>query len=87
MFKMKKIIVVLIFLLITVFGYSQITLFIVQTIGSVPEGKTLFMLRMNKTKVVESAGFICAKEMNGVSLLCRGMTAFVKMLLYWLPYS
>ena len=31
------------------------------------------MLRMNKTKFIDSADAICEREMNGVSLLCRGM--------------
>ena len=70
---------------------TQITFFVVQPIGAVPEGKTLVILRMNKTKFIDSADAMCAREMNGVSLLCRGMmmAAVVNKgtILLRLPYS
>ncbi len=46
---------------------------------------------MKKTKSIDSADAICAREMNGVSLLCRGMTmaAIINKgtVLVRLPYS
>lgn len=71
--------------------YTQITFFVVQPIGAVPEGKTLVMLRMNKTKFIDSADAMCAREMSGVSLLCRGMMMAAVInkgtILLRLPYS
>lgn len=86
----KMIAIVSIAILIIVFC-TQITFFVVQPIGAVPEGKTLLMLRMKKTKFIDSADAICAREMNGVSLLCRGMTMATIVdkgtILVRLPYS
>jgi len=71
--------------------YTQITLFVIQPIGVVPEGKTLVILRLNKTDFIESADSICEREMGGVSLICRigvlgAVTSKSKVLLR-LPYS
>lgn len=87
----KKIIAFISIVILTVVFSSQVTFFVIQPVGAVPEGKTLLMLRMNKTKFIDSADAICAREMNGVNLLCRGMTmaAIVKKgtVLIRLPYS
>ncbi len=49
------------------------------------------MFRMNKTKFIDSADAMCAREMNEVNLLCRGMmmAAVVNKgtILLRLPYS
>jgi hypothetical protein len=71
--------------------FSQVTFFIIQPIGAVPEGNTLVILRMNKTNFIDSADAMCAREMDGVSLLCRGMMmsaiATEGTILVRLPYS
>ena len=86
----KMIAIISIAILIIVFC-TQITFFVVQPIGAVPEGKTLVMIRMNKTKFIDSADAMCAREMGGVSLLCRGMmmAAVVNKgtIIFRLPYS
>ena len=69
----KKMIAIISALILIIVFCTQITIFVVQPIGALPEGKTLVMLRMNKTKFIDSADAICEREMNGVSLLCRGM--------------
>lgn len=56
-------------------AYTQLTIFVIQPIGALPEGRTVVMLRMNKTEFVDSPDAICEREMGGVSLLCRGMMA------------
>ena len=70
---------------------SQITFFVVQPIGAVPEGRTFVILRMNKTKFIDSADAMCEREMGSVSLLCRGMMmagiANKGTILVRLPYS
>lgn len=87
----KKIVVSIIVCLLFGVFVSQTTLFVVQPIGAVPEGRTLLILRMNKTKFIDSADAICERKMGEVSLLCRGVmmgavvnkaTIFLK-----LPYS
>lgn len=51
---------------------TQITIFVVPPIGAVPEGRTIVISRMNKTKFIDSADAMCDRIQGGVSLLCRG---------------
>lgn len=71
--------------------YTQITIFVIQPIGAIPEGKTLVILRLNKTEFIDSADAMCEREMGGVSLLCRmgmmGGVASKSTILMRLPYS
>ncbi|TWB62224.1 hypothetical protein FBZ92_105159 [Nitrospirillum viridazoti] len=53
--------------------YTQISIFVVQPIGSLPEGRTLVISRLNKMNFVDSADAMCARIQGGVNLLCRGM--------------
>ena len=70
---------------------SQVTFFIIQPIGAIPEGKTLVILRMNKTDFIDSADAMCDREMGGVSLMCRvmmmGAVVDKGTILVRLPYS
>ena len=52
---------------------SQVTVFVVQPIGAVPEGRTVVMSRLASTKSIDSADAMCLRIQGGVSLLCRGM--------------
>ena len=65
------------FLFIVIVGvlvvYTQLTIFVVQPIGAVPEGKTLLILRLNKGEFIDSADSMCMRIQGGVSLLCRGL--------------
>ena len=71
--------------------FTQVTLFVIQPIGAVPDGKTLVLLRMKKTNFIDSADAMCQRVMDGVNLLCRGMmmSAVVDKgtILFKLPYS
>ena len=72
--------------------YTQITLFVVQPIGAVPDGVTAVIWRREKTNFIDSADGVCAREMQVVNLLCRGavLGAIVKSrddVLLRLPYS
>lgn len=85
---------VLALLLFVVFGiiaYTQLTLFVVPPIGALPEGKTVVIWRLNKTKFIDSPDALCERIQGGVSLLCRGaMIAGVvekSTILMRLPYS
>lgn len=50
---------------------SQVTIFVIQPIGALPEGKTLIISRMSNTKFIDSADAICERKQGGVSLFCR----------------
>lgn len=50
---------------------SQVTIFVIQPIGALPEGKTLAISRMSNTKFIDSADAICERTQGGVSLICR----------------
>ena len=71
--------------------YTQTTLFIVQPIGAVPEGRTLLIRRTARLHFIDSADAVCERETGGVSLLCRGaaLAAIAKQdqVLAKLPYS
>lgn len=71
--------------------YTQITIFVIQPIGAVPEGKTLIITRLNKTQFIDSADGICDREVGGVNLFCRigvmGAVASKSTILLRLPYS
>lgn len=54
--------------------YTQFTIFVVPPIGAVPKGMTLIFPRLNKTNFIDSPDAMCARELGGVSLMCRGMT-------------
>lgn len=87
---MNKILLAILVVAILFIASTQVTVFVVQPIGAVPEGKTVIIPRTGKLKFIDSADAICEREMSGVSLLCRGMAlaqiANSKILLR-LPYS
>ncbi len=70
---------------------TQISIFVIQPIGALPEGKTLVILRLNKSKFIDSPDAMCERINGGVNLLCRAMVmgAVVKKskILMRLPYS
>jgi len=71
--------------------YTQITIFVIQPIGVLPEGKTLIITRLNKTEFIDSADGMCERIQGGVSLLCRiavlGAVLNKSTILVRLPYS
>lgn len=71
---MKKALIAGSFALLCLAMYTQITIFAVPPIGAVPEGRTVIMLRLNKTNFIDSADAMCVRIQGYVSLMCRGMT-------------
>lgn len=71
---MKKALIAGGFALLCLVIYTQITIFAVPPIGAVPEGRTVIMLRLNKTDFIDSADAMCVRIQGYVSLMCRGMT-------------
>lgn len=59
-------------LIIIIVGAQFISIFVVQPIGAVPEGRTIIITRLTNVNFIDSADAICARKMGGVSLLCRG---------------
>ncbi len=88
---MKNKLLIIVFILVVLIVFTQITIFVVQPIGAIPDGKTLIMLRMNKTKFIDSADAMCKRTNGNVNLLCRGMmlSAVIDkgIILFRLPYS
>jgi predicted Zn finger-like uncharacterized protein len=63
----------LIFLSACIFFYTQFTIFVIQPIGALPEGRTLLIPRLKNFQFIDSADAMCARSESGVSLLCRGI--------------
>lgn len=50
---------------------TQITIFVIQPIGAVPEGRTVVMSRLRSMKFIDSADSFCQRTQGGVNLICR----------------
>lgn len=89
--KGRRIAFVFLFVVLLVVVHSQITFFVVQPIGAVPEGRTIVIWRTGRLKFIDSADGVCARETGVVNLLCRGavLGALVETntILLRLPYS
>lgn len=62
----------LLLVVLAVAGYTQLTVFVIQPIGAVPEGETLVLRRTGKMQFIDSADAMCEREMGQVNLLFRG---------------
>jgi hypothetical protein len=72
--SVKKMLTLVIVAVVAIVIYTQLTIFVVPPIGAVPEGRTVIMLRLNKTNFIDSADAMCERLQGSVSLLCRGVT-------------
>lgn len=70
---------------------TQLTIFVIQPVGALPEGRTLVITRLTKGTFVDSPDAMCERIQDGVSLLCRmmavGAVAKNATILARLPYS
>lgn len=68
-----------------------VTIFVIQPIGAIPEGRTVVITRLTNLNFVDSADAVCDRKLGGVSLLCRGVVmgkvAKEARILVRLPYS
>jgi predicted Zn finger-like uncharacterized protein len=71
--KRTLIICSLIFFGACILFYTQFTIFVIQPIGALPEGRTLLITRLKNFQFIDSADAMCARAEGGVSLLCRGI--------------
>jgi hypothetical protein len=89
--KKNHIIALVIASITAIIIYTQITIFVIPPIGAMPEGKTIVIVRLNKTEFIDSPDAMCERLQGGVSLLCRGMAlgavAGNSNILLRLPYS
>jgi hypothetical protein len=58
---------------LVLFVATQLTFFVVQPIGALPEGRTLLIWRLNTMRFIDSADAWCERQMGSVKLLCRGV--------------
>jgi hypothetical protein len=66
-----KIISLVALVVLVLAAYTQLTIFVIQPLGAVPEGRTVVIWRRTKTKFIDSADAVCLREMGGVNLFCR----------------
>jgi carbon starvation protein CstA len=71
--KMRILTLLLALLVVGVLASTQVSLFVLQPIGAVPEGRTLVISRLKGSAFIDSADAMCERMQGGVSLLCRGM--------------
>jgi hypothetical protein len=72
--KLRRIIFVFLVLLAAgALASTQVTVFVIQPVGAIPEGRTLLISRLNRSQFIDSADAMCERIQGGVSLLCRGM--------------
>ncbi|MBO4311705.1 MAG: hypothetical protein J5828_01750, partial [Desulfovibrionaceae bacterium] len=57
----------------SVSAYNSFTLFVIQPIGALPEGRTVLIERGPDMPFIDSADAMCKRRAGYVSLLCRGM--------------
>ena len=90
---MKKIalgVITLILIVSAVITYNKFTLFVIQPIGAVPEGKTIIIERSSEMPFIDSADAMCKRRVGSVSLFCRArmLGEVAKLKIYArLPYS
>jgi hypothetical protein len=87
----KSLLAILCVLAVGVVAAQFVTIFVIQPIGAVPEGRTVIITRLNTMQFIDSADAWCERQAGGVNLLCRGavMARVVNqaIILARLPYS
>ena len=88
---MKKISILIIILVILLIASTQVSFFVIQPMGAVPEGKTLVISRLNNLNFIDSADAVCERTTGNVNLLGRGLilatVAKNAKIILRLPYS
>lgn len=64
-------IIVLVAGLLCAAATQLVTMFVIQPIGAVPEGRTILMWRLGSLRFIDSADAWCKRNMGEVTLLCR----------------
>ncbi len=69
-----SIIIGIVLLSIAIVIYTQITIFLIQPIGAIPDGRTLVLNRGGNLNFIDSADALCLRAQGKVNLLCRAAT-------------
>lgn len=69
--KTIGIIVAIVLIVSGLYFYFSFTIFVIQPIGAIPEGRTLIINRLNKMNFIDSADGFCERNTGGVSLFGR----------------
>lgn len=69
----KMIIFIIAVAAIVLTACTQIAIFVIPPIGAVPEGRTLIISRLNKTKFVDSADAMCERFQGGAASCVAGL--------------
>lgn len=69
----RTVLLLLVLVAMIALGSTQVTLFVIQPVGAVPEGRTVVISRLRGGRLVDSADAMCERIQGSVNLLCRGM--------------
>ncbi|WP_207903105.1 hypothetical protein [Rheinheimera sp. D18] len=77
---------------LSLIAYNTITIFVIQPIGALPEGRTIIMRKLENSQFIDSADAMCERRVGNVNLICRAVTlgSVIKNeddILMKLPYS
>lgn len=88
---MKRLLVLICLVIAGIVASQFVTIFVIQPIGALPEGRTIVITRLNTLNFIDSADAWCERNVGGVNLLCRGAVmariANQSTILFRLPYS
>ncbi len=59
---------------VVIIAHFALTLFMIQPIGMLPEGRTLVTSRIGLSSLIDGEDAIFERQMGGISLLCRSIT-------------
>ena len=69
----RTVALVALLLVVLALASTQVSFFVVQPIGAVPDGRTLLISRLQTGAFFDSADAMCLRLQGNVNLLCRGM--------------
>jgi hypothetical protein len=88
---MKRLLLLICLLAACVIASQFVTIFVIQPIGALPEGRTVVITRLNTMNFIDSADAWCERNLGSVNLLCRaavmGRVANQSTIIMRLPYS
>lgn len=72
--KKKRLLVILLALLVVgALASTQVSIFVIQPMGAVPDGRTIVISRLRGSAFIDSADAMCERIQGSVNLLCRGL--------------
>ena len=71
--RTRTVVLLLVVLIVAGLAWTQLSIFVVQPIGAMPEGRTLVISRLRGSTFIDSADAMCERIQGKVNLLCRGI--------------